>query len=84
MLNVTVVHRNNICYWGDSAIVSLSHVNRRDTMALFSSFSSTRQPDTWCALRCIAAGRQRGGSGVDGRAGQGWAGEGANFTGVTI
>ena len=44
-------------------------------------FSSTRQPHTRCALRCTAAGRQRGGSGVEwmgvewrggkGRAGQG-------------
>ena len=29
-------------------------------------FSSTRQPHTRCALRGTAAGRQRGGSGVEG------------------
>ena len=62
MLNVTTAHLNNICYWGDSAIVSLPHLDRRDTMGLF---SSTRQPHTRCALRCTAAGRQRGGSGVE-------------------
>ena len=49
-------------------------------------FSSTRQPHTRCALRGTAAGRQRGGSGVEGtgvewrggkgRAGQGRAGQG--------
>ena len=57
-------------------------------------FSSTRQPHTWCALRCTAAGRQRGGSGVEGtgvewrggegrggqgREGQGRAGQGARL-----
>ena len=75
MLNVTAAHRNNICYWGDSAIVPLPHLDRRDTMGLF---SSTRQPHTRCALRCIAAGRQRGGSGVEGTGvewrGGGWKG----------
>ena len=44
-------------------------------------FSSTRQPHTRCALRCTAAGRQRGGSGgdgsgVEGRGGKGRAGQG--------
>ena len=49
-------------------------------------FSSTRQPHTRCALRCTAAGRQRGGSGVEGtgvewsggegREGEGRAGQG--------
>ena len=46
-------------------------------------FSSARQPHTRCALRCTAAGRQRGGSGGDGsgvegtgRGGQGRAGQG--------
>ena len=44
-------------------------------------FSSTRQPHTRCALRCTAAGRQRGGSGGDGsgvewRGGNGRAGQG--------
>ena len=78
MLNVTAAHWNNICYWGDSAIVSLPHLDRRDTMGLF---SSTRQPHTRCALRCTAAGRQRGGSGVEGtgvewRGGEGRGGEG--------
>ena len=78
MLNVTAAHWNNICYWGDSAIVSLPHLDRRDTMGLF---SSTRQPHTRCALRCTAAGRQRGGSGVEGtgvewRGGQGRGGQG--------
>ena len=63
MLNVTAAHWNNICYWGDSAIVSLPHLDRRDTMGLF---SSTRQPHTRCALRCTAACRQRGGSGMEG------------------
>ena len=76
----------NICYWGDSAIVSLPHLDRRDTMGLF---SSTRQPHTRCALRCTAAGRQRGGSGVEGtgvewsggegREGEGRAGQGARL-----
>ena len=52
-------------------------------------FSSTRQPHTRCALRCTAAGRQRGGSGVEGtgvewsggegREGQGRAGQGARL-----
>ena len=52
-------------------------------------FSSTRQPHTRCALRCTAAGRQRGGSGVDGsgvegrggkgREGEGRAGQGARL-----
>ena len=57
-------------------------------------FSSTRQPHTRCALRWTAAGRQRGGSGVEGtgvewsgvegregegRAGQGRAGQGARL-----
>ena len=52
-------------------------------------FSSTRQPRTRCALRGTAAGRQRGGSGVEGtglewsggegRAGQGRAGQGARL-----
>ena len=52
-------------------------------------FSSTRQPHTRCALRCTAAGRQRGGSGVEGtgvewsggegRGGQGRAGQGARL-----
>ena len=28
MLNVTAAHWNNICYWGDSAIVSLSHLSQ--------------------------------------------------------
>ena len=71
MLNVTAAHLNNICYWGDSAIVSLAHLDRPDTMGLF---SSTRQPHKRCALRGTAAGRQRGGSGGDGSAGQGRAG----------
>ena len=39
-------------------------------------FSSTRQPHTRCALRGTAAGRQRGGSGVEGREGEGRAGQG--------
>ena len=44
-------------------------------------FSSTRQPHTWCALRGTAAGRQRGGSGVEGtgvewRGGEGRGGQG--------
>ena len=44
-------------------------------------FSSTRQPHTRCALICTAAGRQRGGSGVEGtgvewRGGTGRAGQG--------
>ena len=49
-------------------------------------FSLTRQPHTRCALRGTAAGRQRGGSGVEGtgvewsggegRGGQGRAGQG--------
>ena len=73
MLNVTAAHWNNICYWGDSAIVSLPHLDRRDTMGLF---SSTRQPHTQCALRCTAAGRQRGGSGVEGRGREGRGGKG--------
>ena len=86
LLNVTAAHWNNICYWGDSAIVSLSHLDRRDTMGLF---SSTRQPHTRCALRWTAAGMQRGGSGVEGtgvewrggggRGGQGRAGQGARL-----
>ena len=52
-------------------------------------FSSTRQPHTRCALRGTAAGRQRGGSGVEGtgvewsggegRGGQGRAGQGARL-----
>ena len=55
-------------------------------------FSSTRQPHTRCALRGTAAGRQRGGSGVEGtgrewsgvegregQAGQGRAGQGARL-----
>ena len=52
-------------------------------------FSSTRQPHTRCALRCTAAGRQRGGSGVErtgvewsggeGREGEGRAGQGARL-----
>ena len=70
MLN-TAAHWNNICYWGDSAIVSLPHLDRRDTMGLF---SSTRQPHTRCALRCTAAGRQAEGRewrGREWRAGQG-------------
>ena len=75
MLNVTAAHWNNICYWGDSAIVSLPHLDRRDTMGLF---SSTRQPHTRCALRCTAAGRVEG-TGVEWRAGQGRAGQGARL-----
>ena len=44
-------------------------------------FSSTRQPHKRCALRWTAAGRQRGGSGVEGtevewRGGEGRAGQG--------
>ena len=39
-------------------------------------FSSTRQPHTRCALRCTAAGRQRGGSGVEGTGVEGRGGEG--------
>ena len=39
-------------------------------------FSSTRQPHTRCALRCTAAGRQRGGSGGDGSGLEGREGEG--------
>ena len=57
-------------------------------------YSTTRQPHTRCALKCTAAGRQRGGSGVEGtgvewsggegrggegRAGQGRAGQGARL-----
>ena len=52
-------------------------------------FSSTRQPHTRCALRGAAAGRQRGGSGMEGkgvewsggqgRGGQGRAGQGARL-----
>ena len=52
-------------------------------------FSSTRQPHTRCALRCTAAGRQKGGSGVEGagvewsggegREGEGRAGQGARL-----
>ena len=50
-------------------------------------FSSTRQPHTRCALRGTAAGRQRGGSGVEGgdgsgvegREGEGRAGQGARL-----
>ena len=37
-------------------------------------FSSTRQPHKRCALRWTAAGRQRGGSGVEGT-GVEWSGE---------
>ena len=52
-------------------------------------FSSTGQPHTRCALRGTAAGRQRGGSGVEGtgvewsggegRGGKGRAGQGARL-----
>ena len=35
MLNVTAAHWNNICYWGDYAIVSLRHLDSRETMGLF-------------------------------------------------
>ena len=34
MLNVTAAHWNNICYWGDYAIVSLRHLDSRETMGL--------------------------------------------------
>ena len=83
MLGGTAAHWNNICCWGDSAIVSLRHLDSPDTMGLF---SSTRQPHKRCALRWTAAGTQRGGSGVEGtgvewrggegRGGQGRAGQG--------
>ena len=39
-------------------------------------FSSTRQPHTRCALRWTAAGRQKGGSGVEGTGVDGSGGEG--------
>ena len=81
MLNVTVAHWNNICYWGDSAIVSLRHLDSRETMGLF---SSTGQPHKRCALRWTAAGgrgegvewRGREWSGGEGREGEGRAGQG--------
>ena len=86
MLNVTAAHWNNICYWGDYAIVSLRHLDSRETMGLF---SSTGQPHKRCALRWTAAGGRgegvewRGrewsggeGSGVEGREGNGRAGQG--------
>ena len=81
MLNVTAAHWNNICYWGDSAIVWLPHLDSQYTMGLF---SSTRQPHKRCALRWTAAGRQRGGSGVEGTGvewsgGEGRAGQGARL-----
>ena len=83
MLNVIAAHLNNICYWGDSAIVSLPHLDRRDAMGLF---SSTRQPHTRCALRCTAAGRGEGvewrgreWSGGEGTEGDGRAGQGARL-----
>ena len=47
-------------------------------------FSSTRQPHTRCALRGTAAGRQRGGSGVEWR-GREWSGvewSGVEWSGV--
>ena len=51
--------------------------------------SSTRQPHTRCALRCTAAGRQRGGSGVEGtgvewRGGEGREGEGRAGQGARL
>ena len=81
MLNVTAAHWNNICYWGDYAIVSLRHLDSRETMGVF---SSTGQPHTRCTLRRTAAGGRGEGvewsgvegtgvewSGVEGRGGQG-------------
>ena len=52
-------------------------------------FSSTRQPHTRCALRGTAAGRQRGGSGVEGtgvewRGGEGRAGQGRTGQGARL
>ena len=52
-------------------------------------FSSTRQPHTQCALRGTAAGRQRGGSGVEGtgvewRGGEGRGGEGRAGQGARL
>ena len=94
MLNVTAAHWNNICYWGDSAIVWLRHLDCRETMGLF---SSTGQPHKRCALRWTMLSRQAEGrewsggdrSGVEGtgvewrggegREGQGRAGQGARL-----
>ena len=81
MLNVTAAHLNNICYWGDSAIVSLRHLDSRETMGLF---SSTGQPHKRCALRWTAAGGRGEGvewigrewSGGEGREGEGRGGQG--------
>ena len=86
MLNVTAAHLNNICYWRDYAIVSLRHLDSRETMGVF---SSTGQPHKQCALRRTAAGgRGEGvewsgvewsggdGSGVEWRGGEGRAGQG--------
>ena len=86
MLNVTAAHWNNICYWGDSAIVWLRHLDCRQTMGLF---SSTGQPHKRCALRWTMLSRQAEGrewsggdrSGVEGtgvewRGGEGRGGEG--------
>ena len=52
-------------------------------------FSSTRQPHKRCALRWTAAGRQRGGSGVEGtgvewRGGEGREGEGRAGQGARL
>ena len=52
-------------------------------------FSSTRQPHKRCALRWTAAGRQRGGSGVEGtgvewRGGEGRGGEGRAGQGARL
>ena len=52
-------------------------------------FSSTRQPHKRCALRGTAAGRQRGGSGVEGtgvewRGGEGRGGQGGTGQGARL
>ena len=82
MLNVTAAHWTNICYWGDSAIVSLRHLDSLETMGLF---SSTGQPHKRCALIWTAAGGRGEGvewgggrewSGGEGREGEGRAGQG--------
>ena len=45
-------------------------------------FSSTRQPHKRCALRWTAAGRQRGGSGVEGTGVEGRGGQGMAWQGM--
>ena len=73
---------NNICYWGDSAIVWLRHLDSRETIGLFSSTANLTNGVHWDGQQQVAEGREWSGgdgSGVEGRGGQGRAGQGARL-----